>query len=298
MQKVQKIQNGKTGLNEARVRKYLFLTLKHLVLVLVAIVILVPFYIMLTTSFKTIGEATGKFTFWPTEGYDFSNYSTIFTDDLIGITLPKSFLNTLFVSIVPTLVGVFMSSLSAFGFAKLKFAGKKTIFGILIGTMMIPSCITMSTSFMIYNKLHWVNTPLPLIVPFLFGGIGTVFFLRQYMLGIPDSLLEAARIDGLSNIRIFLMIVLPLSVPAVTAQMIIMFIGRYNDYLAPLIYLQEPEWYTLQIALKQFSSGGNFYNKPLIATACVISVMPLLLIYIFAQNTILSGISMTAGLKS
>ncbi len=284
--------------NAARLQKIIFLILRHLVLIAVAVMILLPFYIMLITSFKSIGEATDRFTFWPQDGFHFDNYASIFTDDLIGITLPRSFLNTLFVSIVPTVVGVLMSSLSAFGFAKLEFSGKKAIFGILIATMMIPSCITMSTSFMLYNKLHWVNTPLPLIVPFLFGGIGTVFFLRQYMLGIPNSLLEAARIDGLSNIRIFLMIVLPLSVPAVTAQLIIMFIGRYNDYLAPLIYLQEPEWYTLQIALKQYSSGGNFYNKPLIATACVISVAPLLLIYIFAQNTILSGISMTAGLKS
>lgn len=294
---MEKEMNRNILMNAAHVRKVMFSVLRHVVLILVALMILLPFYIMLTTSVKTIGEATGAFTFWPKE-FNFGNYSEILTDDIIGITLPKSFLNTLLVSVLPTLVGVFMSSLSAFGFAKLDFAGKKTIFGILIGTMMIPSCITMSTSFMIYNKLHWVNTPLPLIVPFLFGGIGTVFFLRQYMLGIPDSLLEAARVEGLSNIRIFASIILPLSMPAILAQIIIMFIGRYNDYLAPLIYLQEPEWYTLQIALKQYSAGGNFYNKPLIATACVISVLPLLVIYIFAQNTILSGISMTAGLKS
>lgn len=270
--------------------------LLYAVLVILVIYILIPFYVLLITSIKTDQEANYvEFTWWPQYGFDFSNYATVLSDETAGITILNSFLNTLWMSVLPTVVGVFVSALSAYGFAKLDFVFKKTMFSILLMTMMIPGCITMSTSFIIFDKMGWVDTPLPLVVPGMFGGIGILFFLRQYMMGIPDGLVDAAKIEGCGVMNVFFKIILPLSYPAVLAQLILTFIGHYNEYLKPLIYLFDPQWYTLQIALTFYDSSTS--SLSLTATACVISIVPLLIIYAFTQNYILKGISMSSGLK-
>lgn len=280
----------------ARALKIVERALLYIVLILIVAYILIPFYVLLITSVKTDREANYvEFSWWPQYGFDFSNYATVLSDETAGITIFNSFLNTLWISIVPTVVGVFVSALSAYGFAKLDFAFKKTMFSILLMTMMIPGCITMSTSFIIFDKMGWVDTPLPLVVPGMFGGIGIIFFLRQYMMGIPDGLCDAAKIEGCGVMNVFFKIILPLSFPAVFAQLILTFIGHYNEYLKALIYLFDPKWYTLQIALTFYDSSTS--SLSLTATACVVSIAPLLLIYVFAQNYILKGISMSSGLK-
>lgn len=295
-EKLWKNNSSKSQNRSAKRQKIISNIAVYFVLTLLAIYILIPFYVILITSVKTTQEANYvQFTWWPKDGFDFSNYATVFTDETAGITLLQSFGNTLWMSLLPTFVGVFVSALSAYGFSKLEFRFKKTMFSILMMTMMIPGCITMSASFMIFDKIGWVDTPLPLIIPGMFGGIGIVFFLRQFMMGIPDSLLDAAKVEGMGVFGVFITIVLPLSYPAVLAQFILTFIGRYNEYLNALIYLFSPDWYTLQIALTFYNSSTS--SLSLVATACVISIVPLLLIYFGLQNYILKGISVASGLK-
>ena len=125
---------------------------------------------------------------------------------------------------------------------------------------------------------------------------GIVFFLREYFAGIPDDLLGSARLDGLDDMGIFFRIVMPLSVPAVVAQLVLTFVGKYNDFMGPLIYLTDNEMYTLQIYMRSFTSGSIYNNR--VAAACAISIAPLLLAYLFLQKIILSGIAMSSGLKA
>lgn len=270
----------------------------YMMLILFVVIIALPFYIIIITSFKTINESSNvAFTWWPKK-FVFDSYVKIFEDRTLGISVFESFLNTLWTSVFPTLAAVFISTLSAYAFAKLEFRGKGILFGILLMTMMMPGCVTLTASYLLYDTIGWTNSFLPLIIPSLFGGASIVFFLRQYIAGIPDELFGSAKIDGLGKMGMFMHIVIPLSLPAIIAQIVLTFVGKYNDYMGPLIYLQDPETYTLQIVLRNFlGSSTTAGNQSLIAAACVVSVTPLLLIYLGCQKTILSGIALSSGLK-
>lgn len=212
--------------------------------------------------------------------------------------LLNSFWNTIWMNLPPLVVGLFVSAAAGFAFAKLDFPCKGLLFQFLIVTMMVPGCVSLVSSYLMYSTIYWTNTALPLLVPGLFGSVGSVFFMRQYMQGIPNELVEAAKIDGMGNIRIFLKIIVPLSVPVFVSLGLLNFISRYNDYLGPLLYLNDPSLYTLQLALQNLSS--MFSQEGLwdvILAACVVSIAPLVIIYIFTQKYFIKGISMSSGLK-
>jgi multiple sugar transport system permease protein len=170
------------------------------------------------------------------------------------------------------------------------------MFQFLLLTMMIPGTVTMTATRLMYDTIGWIGTPAPVMIPGMFGGIGTVFFLRQYMKGIPDDLIGAAKIDGMSEIRIFVQLILPLSVPALLTQGVLGFIGHYNDYMGALLYLIDEPLYTLQIAIKNLA---DIYRTDLPAqmAAAFLGMMPMLILYLLLQNYILKGISMSSGLK-
>lgn len=196
---------------------------------------------------------------------------------------------------IPVSVGLFVSVLSAYAFAKLEFKGKKILYRILIMTIMMPGCVTMTTAYVMYEWYGWTNTPLPLIVPGCLGSAATVMFLREYFMGIPDGILEAARIDGAGKWKCFFSIMLPLGKPALVAQFILGFVTAYNDFVAPLIYLNDPGKYTVQVALNFVN--GTIPDQTLIASAGVFSLVPMLLLYVFFQKRIINGIAMSSGLK-
>lgn len=273
----------------------------YVMLLLFVLFVLLPFYVMFVTSIKTPAEAGGvEFTWWPQNGVTFEAYKQIATDKLFNaITVLEAFLNTLKISILPTIITVLVSSLSAYAFAKLEFKGKGLLFGTLLLTMMVPGCITLTSSYLLYDAIGWTRTYLPLVIPQLFGGASIVFFLRQYFSGIPDDLLGSAKIDGLGKMGIFAQIILPISVPAFVAQLILTFVSAYNNYMGPLLYLYDPEDYTLQLVLSVFR-GSNMtepMNPALVSAACIFSIAPLLLAYFLLSKVILSGISMSSGLK-
>jgi multiple sugar transport system permease protein len=269
------------------------------VLIFSVLLIFGPLYVVLITSLKTRIEAmSADFTFWPSSGLDFHGYKDVFTykSGLDAIpTIFRGFINTLVIVVPTAFIGTLVSSVSAYSFSKLRFAGKRILFGILLATMMIPGTITLVPSYILFDTIGWVDTPLPLMVPGMLGGATCVFFMRQFYSGIPDDLVESAQIDGMSYIGIFFKIMMPLSLPAFFAQLVLAFVGGYNDYLGPLLYLQSPSQYTLQIALN-FFQGTYSTDWAVVMAGAVVSLVPTVLIYILAQKYFIAGIA-TAGLK-
>lgn len=275
----------------------------YAVLIFYAIVIIFPFSVVILTSFKTPYDASSPtFELFPSEGYTIAGYKNVFTFYLDGNgidTMPgliKGFINTLLYIIPPTVLGLLASSLSAYAFAKLRFRAKNLLYSVLLATMMVPGAITIAPSFSIYDMIGWTDTPLPLMIPGMFGAAACVFFMRQFFMGIPDSIIEAAKLDGMGFLGIFFQIMVPLSVPALIAQGLLGFIGGYNDYFAPLIYLQSEELYTLQIALRIFESrrGGDEPNAVMAGT--MIALLPTLIVYFVAQDFFIEGIA-ASGIK-
>ncbi len=210
--------------------------------------------------------------------------------------LLSGFINTLWIVIPPTLIGLLSSALAAYAFSKLRFRLKNQLFGLLLLTMMIPGTILLTPTYIVYNLIGWVDTPMPLMIPGMFGAAACVFFLKQFYAGIPDELLEAGKIDGIGYIRFFFAVMVPLSVPALLAQGLLGFIGGYNDYLGPLIYLQSPELYTLQIALNMLKDVFS-QNVPAMMAATLISIAPTIILYLATQKFFVQGIA-TSGMKA
>ncbi len=266
-------------------------------LLLLTLMIAIPFYMVFVSSLKNPIEANAfEFSWWPKEGIDLESYKEIFQyGDAIGVTIGRAIINSFIYAIIPTTVGLLSSSIAAYAFSKLKFRGRNTLYNLLIMTMMMPGCVTMATGYLMYDWYGWTNSPMPLIVPGLFGGAACVMFLREFFMGIPDGLLEAAQIDGAGTWSRFFYIMLPLAKPALTAQFILGFISSFNDYMGPLIYLDDPSGYTVQIALGFFSEA--VLDNSMVASACVCALVPMLLLYVVFQKTILSGISISSGIK-
>lgn len=254
---------------------------------------IVPLLWMVSTSVKNKLDVFAMPPVWiPTE-INWSKYSEIWTKG----PLLSGLINSLKVCLSVTIVGTFTSSLAAFAFAKLRFPYKNQIFLALLGTMMIPFAIVMIPQFIIFSKIGWVDSLKPLIIPGLFGNVSMIFFLRQYMQGIPTDLIEAARIDGCSFFKIFYKIIFPLSGPAISAQIILWFMGIWNDYLAPSIYINTPEKMTIQTVIQSFNATYAIQTDyPLIMAASVMSMLPIIIVFIVFQKWIIESIAIS-GVK-
>lgn len=287
------------NMDKDKVKRMLSRALIYVVLIIYAIWILFPFAVIVSTSFKGWREANSLgFSFFPKQ-FDASGYSDVFQyRAYMGQALPsivQGFINTNLYVLPTTIIGLLSSSVSAFAIAKLRFRLKNIIFSILIGTMMIPGTIMLTPSFLIYDALGWVDTPLPLMVHGMFGSATCMFFMRQFFAGIPDSLLEAARLDGLGYLGIFFKIMVPLAIPAFVAQGVLSYINGYNNYFGPLIYLQSPEIQTLQLSYQLFA--GTYSQRPnAMMAGAVIAMLPTILIYICGQKYFIEGIA-TSGMK-
>ena len=279
---------------KARRRKELLRkTIIYAGLILFSLFVLFPFAIMLISSFKHKEETIGSFTWWPEMGFTLQGYENAFEKVASSTSIVEGFFNTLWIIIPPTIIGLLVSTLAAYAFAKLRFRGKKVMFGLLIATMMVPGIATLVPSYIIWDYLGiTVDAPFfPLMVPGMFGAAACVFFMRQAIFAIPDSVIEASRIDGIGPFGCFVKIVLPLVKPALLSQGVLGFVAGYNDYFGPLIYLKS-DYQTLQIAVSVFSDrySGDW---PSILAANVVAIIPTVLIYIFVQKYFIEGI--TAG---
>ncbi|MBU5443311.1 carbohydrate ABC transporter permease [Paenibacillus sp. MSJ-34] len=263
---------------------YLFLTIGSFIMA-------VPFLWMLSTSLKAEGAVFDMPPRWIPEVFAWENYTLVFTKaNLFG-----GFINTMLIIMPPLVVGLFTSSLAAYGFAKLRFPGRDLLFALLLATVMIPGVVTMVPAFILYKYLGWIDSWRPLMIPGMFGAAMTVFFLRQFFKTIPSELEEAAKMDGLNPFGIFARIIVPLSKPALATQAIFGFLGGYNDYMGPLIYINSPEKFTLQLVLASFQ-GAYRAEWTLIMAGSVLALIPTVVLFFFAQKYFVEGITMT-GLK-
>lgn len=259
----------------------------YFILICACLIVLMPFMIILFTSFKPLSEANHlPFHLFPDE-FDFSAYLEILTSKNVW----RGLVNTLIVVVPVMFIGVFVSSLAAFAFAKLKFKGRDFIFYLFILSMMLPGVITMTPAYVLYDKIGWVNTWLPLMIPGMFGTASCIFFMRNYMLKIPDELIEAGKVDSLSNFSIFVRIILPIIKPAFIAQVILWFFAGYNDYFGPMLYLDSKNIFTLQLFLTTYADQ-HVGDTPTIMATCIFSLVPALIIYALAQKSLIKGISM------
>jgi multiple sugar transport system permease protein len=220
-----------------------------------------------------------------------SNYPVALT----RINFPLALRNSLIYAL-PAVVGTVAScSLVAYGFARIRWPGRDVVFVVLLATMMLPGQVTFIPLYVIFAKLGWVGTFLPLLVPTFLGNPFFIFLLRQFFLGIPAELSDAARIDGASELRILAQVIVPLSWPALITVGLFTFIDKWTDFFGPLIYLQDPNLQPLSLAVQTFQSAHKT-DWPLSMAASVAITMPLVVIYFLAQRKFIEGIQLT-GLK-
>jgi len=253
----------------------------------IAIFMMLPFIWMLSTSFKPQEEIFVSPPILISHKMSLDGYRYI-----IDLGVLRSLWNTFFVALSFTIVSLFFCALGGYGFAKYRFPGRNSLFAFLLATMVIPFAVTMVPLYVIVQKVGWMNTFLPLIVPGAANAFG-IFFMRQYISTISDELLDAARIDGCSEFGIFWRCILPICVPGLTSLGLIFFMGAWNNYLGPLIYLKSPEKFTLPLFMMQMQGPPGFSAYREWMGVAVVSVLPLLIIFLIFQRRFAEGI--TAG---
>ncbi|GIK72959.1 MAG: sugar ABC transporter permease [Chloroflexota bacterium] len=274
--------------NIRRLRHFLITVLLYAVLAAISLFMLIPFIWMLSTSFKLPEDVFGFPPVLFSERSTLLNYEYLLREK----NLLRIVGNTFFVAASATLLSLFFCSLGGYGFAKYRFPGRTALFSFLLATMIIPSAVTMVPNFVIMRQFGWVDTFWPLIVPGAANAFG-IFFMRQYISSISDELLDAARIDGAHEFGIYWRVIVPIIVPGLTSLGMIFFMGSWNNYLGPLIFLKSPEKFTLPLAIFSFGGAVGLTNYTAQMAMSVISLIPLLIIFLVFQRRFVEGI--TAG---
>jgi len=279
-------------------RGLLHMAFVYTALVVLALVFLLPFYWMLNTSLK---ESTRVFQLppdWYPDPIRFSNYIEAFSESSADIKNEVPFIryvwNTVLISVNGMLASMFASSLIAYAFARMEFPGKRTMFVGVISTLMVPFTVLMVPQFILWRYLEWLNTFLPLTVPYWFGSAWNIFLLRPFFLTIPREFDESARLDGAVHWVIFTRLILPLSKPALAAIGVLAFVYFWNDFLGPLIILSTPKKFTLTMFLVNFSVAF-IRTTPwhLYMAAALTIISPCLLLFFFSQRVFIKGITIT-----
>jgi multiple sugar transport system permease protein len=264
----------------------------HILLILGSVLMLLPFIWMVSTSLKPGAEVFREYPpkLIPTT-IQWSNYK----EALTSMPFDRFYLNSFVVAISVTTLQLLTSSLAAFAFARLRFRGRDVLFFIYLSALMIPFPVLLVPNFIIVRNLGWFDTYAALIVPVSFSAFST-FLLRQYYRGIPIELDEAARIDGASSFRVWWQIIFPNSRPALAALAIFVFLGNWNEFLWPLIVTNSEAMRTVPVGLNSFK--GQFTVRwEMLMAAAVVGMMPVLVVYVLAQNWIIEGMSISGGLK-
>ncbi|MFC7489883.1 MULTISPECIES: carbohydrate ABC transporter permease [unclassified Knoellia] len=263
----------------------------YLVLSLVLLVVVAPFVWMVLGSFKTQGELLQRPPTWLPEAATFDNYTQLFS----RLNFSQYFLNSTVVAVAVTAGNLLFCSMLGYALAMLDFRGKRALFLVVMATLMIPGVVTFVPLFVLVANIGLINSLPGLILPFLVAPFG-VFLMRQFFLGLPRDLLDAGRVDGASELRIFSRIFLPLSGPALATLGILTFLGSWNNFLWPLVVAQQEDKYTLPVALALYSTGQNSTQYGLLLAGATIVVIPVLLVFLVFQRRFIEGIA-TTGIK-
>lgn len=264
----------------------------YILLFSISIILLAPLWWMVSTSLKPMEEIVQYPPSLLPENWMWSNYlSTIRAFPFIRYAR-----NTLFITFFVVLGNVVVNSFIAYGFAKVDFPGKKVLFSLVLATMMIPGFVTMIPQYILFTKFNWVGTYLPLIVPSFFGNAFNIFLMRQFYMSINNDISEAAQIEGANHFYIWSRLMIPMTKPALITIAITSFNGAWNDFLGPLLYIQDEQKYTLQIGLQTFKSQSGTQWNYLMAGATLV-MLPTILLFFFAQKYFIEGLDLTGGMK-
>ena len=308
------------GPSNKKRKKIFFDVIGYVILIVGGVTMLYPFWWMFAASlagptYNANGDiATNALTnmittiFWPANTsrfglfYNYEQAITLLNSAWQTVTIGgqayafwRSVINTLLYSLIPVTVGVFTSASAAFAFAKLDFKGKNFVFFYCLAAIMVPFPSIMIAQFCVYSSIGWTDNGLAMIVPGCFGAIMT--FIRQYLYGMPTAILEAAKIDGAGYWRQFVSFVIPLAKPAIMAQFILSFMGSWNNYLAPQVFITEDMWKPLTLAIGQLdtSYSTDVTNAPSVMAASVLALLPILILFAIFQKTIIGSIMLTGS---
>ena len=262
----------------------------HLFLIITGLLTFLPFWWMVMASFMPEGQASVYPPRFFPNPFTLVQYKLLFQ----RLNLGRAFFNSLFLAVTVTGISLFFNSMAGYAFAKYRFKGKHQLFKLLLSSMIIPAQVTMLPLFLMLKSMGVINTYLAIIIPGLANIFG-IFLIRQYALGIPNSLIEAARIDGASDFQIYYKIILPLCKPILITLGLLTFLGVWNDFMWPLIVLTDSNMYTLPVALANLM-GEHTRDPELMMAGSVITVLPVILLFLALQKFYMSGIMMS-GLK-
>lgn len=272
----------KFGIYFRRVLIYIFL-------LAFAMMFLLPFFFLFTGSFKTTSELFSVPFHWLPKHFTLDNYKQVFTQ----IPFFRYLRNTLIIVAFTILGSVISNSLISYGFSRLRWPGRDKIFMIVIATMILPYQVTLIPVYILFTKLGWIGTFLPLIVPCFFGNAFYIFLMRQFLIGIPKEITESARIDGANEFKIFLRVIMPISKPVITTVVIMSFMKAWNDFLGPLVFLANDKLYTLSLAASMLRSNLD-PNWELLLALGALMVTPVLILFFLLQRYFIQGITMGA----
>jgi multiple sugar transport system permease protein len=263
----------------------------HAALIALSVIFMVPFFWMVSGSLKTGPDLNAFPVIWFPSTLTLENYIA----GLQVFPFGRYLLNTLIVCVFSMIGAVLSSSFVAYGLSRIEWRWRTPLFVILLSTLMVPFYVTMVPLFTMFRAMGWTNTYLPLIVPQFFGVPFFIFLLRQFFLSIPKEMSESARLDGANELMIYWRIILPLAKPALAAVALFQFLASWNDLLGPLIYLSDADSYTLSLGLTFFRGEYATQFGPLMAASTVV-VIPVIIVFFFAQRTFIQGITLT-GVK-
>ena len=263
----------------------------YIVLTIGFVAVVTPFVWMILGSFKGESELRQVPPTWWPQTPTLDNYRQLFAKE----SFLRYFFNSTVVAIAVTVGNLIFCSMVGYALAKLTFRGKKVVFGMVMGTLLLPGMVTFVPLFVLVANLGLVDSYPGLILPFLVTPFG-VFLMRQFIVGLPDDLLDAGRVDGASELRIFRQIILPLCGPGLATLGILTFLGSWNNFLWPLVVAQTQDHYTLPVALALFSTGQNVTNYGLLLAGATVVVAPIVIVFLILQRRFIEGIA-TTGIK-
>lgn len=287
------VERRRAHLRFKRSGQNVLIFIRYGVLIFLGTLFLIPFFWMVSTSLKPLAQILTWPPQWIPNPFVWSNYPRALT----YFPFFKYLLNTLYYG-VTTVVGVLISSsLVAYGFSRIKWPGRDVMFFIMLATMMLPFQVLMIPLFILFRHIGWVGSYKPLIVPTFFGSsVFSTFLLRQFFLTIPESLSDAARIDGASELGIYARIILPLSKPALATVALFQFLYAWNDFLGPLIYINKASLYPISLGLNSFLTSYGLTQWGLLMAAATVATLPMVVLFFLAQKTFVQGITLT-GIK-
>ena len=265
---------------------------RTIVVSLIAVLFVVPLVWMVLSSLKTAPEVFARPFHWLPARVQWQNYATVWMNE--EASMLRAFANTLYIALFSIIGQMFISSLAAYSFAKINFKGKQVVFMLFLSSMMVSSQLTIISRFMLFKTIGLYNNLWAIILPAFFGAT-SIFMLRQFYMGLPNDLIEAAKIDGAGHLRIFLRIMLPLTKAALMSLIILAFISSWNEYMAPLIFLVKKELYTVSQNI-QWYMLDEFKEHNLTMAAATSAIVPVVILFIVGQKYFVEGIA-TSGVK-